>query len=450
MKKQLRESKKSKLQISFFILAAVFILILLLIVGYLLFQEYQKTFYPKDVLEKTTDEESTYMQSSHFRSLYHVALDLSSVGFEIYPYDTSDQIYHYDSKVYNRIFHNLSEGSVFLIGRGTGDIVDDVVADTEYLYSFLGDVEPEYTEVHRESGYYNHYQAVFSTGRLTPNNFFRKGDFYISSMEFRIKEDLWVLFIYTADDVTDLKRSTDLIKSMANSMFQGADVAEDEENDSAETGDGAQTKSAPEEDTKKTPGDTSYNNATIKDMVKTDIAFNENVDEWAVAFAKETDLAHADYNDMDEPVSGVKQFLTVTQLQSNTTREICFVAKVKSGKPLHAVLFSPDGMSYYEPTRYEESGEYYFYVTNPENGIWKCVLEIQDCDENIVSLNWHGITSDEDRDYYLLPAAPYVTEKALEVIEGTENPDMVIQNDDALQNDDEIEESYEEFELDME
>ena len=422
MQKQ-NDIRRKKVQIVLFVVITSFVLILLISVAVMLFKEYQKKFYPHNVVDEEIPSECAYMQSDYFRSLYNVALDLSSVGFEIYPYDEQDQIYHYDSKVYNRVYTNLSEGSVFLIGHGTGNIVDDIVGNTENLYSFFGNVDPVYKEESRENGYYNDYQTMFSTGRLSPNNFFRKGDFYISAMELRAKEDLWVLYIFTSDDITNLKYSTELIKSMANSMFQG--------NDDVNSGSLAGTDTITtvddvadlemQESSAKSQSSEEYNNATLKDMIKTDITFNENVDEWAVAYAKSTNLAETDYSDIDEPTEGIKQILTVTQLKSNSTREICFIAKIKSGTPLHAVLFSPDGMSYYEPTRYEDSGEFYFYVTNPVDGIWKCVLELKDCKEDVASLDWHGITNDSDRDYYLLPATPYVTDTAKEVIEQSEN-----------------------------
>lgn len=409
------QSKKHKRTFTVILMIMVsVVLIMAVIYGFwFLYKAYKASFYPEDVLQHETLISPHLMEADAFANLGDIAETVSKSGYAIYPTEDEQQ-FNYDLDLYAKIGTSISSDGYLYIARGSGDIQADICSYINDYYPFTGSVTPVYKDVRYEEGYENGYQAVYSAGTLNASNFFKKNDFHVTAIEYLVKSDLYTVFIYVSTDITDMQGSVALIKNVAQAAFVGCRTDSDSAGNNASVENRTGQEIAETEVSEETASETAQPDNGVSESAGISTDINAGIDTWAQEYAKSGGVG-----DGTAPNFRVDGDITTYDITSKIDKdgypEVVFIAQASKGTPIRAVLFNPSMNAYYEPSRYNEAdGKYYFYVQNPEQGIWRCALQLSG-ETEFCTLIWHEITTDEERDLYLNGPAPVqIDEEAFE------------------------------------
>lgn len=387
--KQKKQKKRGKGSLFFLVGVLLFTVTLLVVACLLLHRVYIQSHYPIDVLDDTCLMPQ-YMDSKQFKELVHVSEDVQQEAFTLYSKDNETSL-NYESDVYARIGSNVGDGTI-VIAHGTGDIHKSIGQYISACYEFIGGASIKtFDELVYEQGYHGGYAAEYSGGKADIANFFLQDGLHLTAIEYQVRDGEYLVLIYASSEYKEMEQATLLLKAVGSSLLEGnGEVYLPGEITTLQNS----TVSLPKtEDSKASEPESlvleqepTEDNVTLEDI-------NSDNGTWIETYAENGGLST-----MGEPVREEEGDMTTMECTATVTRDyeqLMFVYQCIDGIPMEAILFSPDFSQYYEPVRYDSSdGKYYFFVKQPQQGLWRGVLKLKDCKEYGI-LNYYHVTDEE-------------------------------------------------------
>lgn len=203
------------------------ILVLVLGIGGYLYGEYKNSFYPEQVVEEMgISALARTMRAGRYMELYDIAMAMADDGNGILltPVNRRRE-FDYEGDILIRMSTSTGSGRI-VVAQGTGNITDDIKAHAKEYASFIGKVEPVYTEKVSESGLLSGYQAAYSCGYITCGNVLSEQSFYLVALEFATNEIDRLFVVYTTQDYKELGTNLKVIEDFALLALSGSDINE--------------------------------------------------------------------------------------------------------------------------------------------------------------------------------------------------------------------------------
>lgn len=214
--------RKPKLPIGLFIILGI--LTAFTAVGIVVLAGFIKdTYYPSGIMQTGGLSAFTRMMDKpEYMPLRDIVTDISNegAGILISPLDDDNTSFNYTSDTYATLYTSASSG-IIVVGKGSGSAEEDIKAHTGDFYDFVGSIDPSYKEKVHEEGTANGFSGIYSAGYLSTGNFFKKGGFYVVSLELLARENEFFFISYATEDISELKSHAELILRFATKALEG-------------------------------------------------------------------------------------------------------------------------------------------------------------------------------------------------------------------------------------
>lgn len=235
--KKVKKAKKKhlKAKIVTSIITLFVIMVALLGIGTYLYGEYKNTFYPENVVESMEMSAlARQMTQGRYMRLYDIAMTMAENGNGVLLTPIGKREFDYDSDMMVRMSTSSGSGRI-IVAQGSGNIVDDIKTHAKEYASFIGKVEPFYTEKVSESGLLSGYQAAYSCGYITCGNVLSEQSFYLVALEFATNDIDRLFVVYATQDYRELGSNLKVIEDFALLALTGSEVPNEETDDSVNT-----------------------------------------------------------------------------------------------------------------------------------------------------------------------------------------------------------------------
>ena len=216
-KKRIKNKKKRlKAKIIMSVLSLVIILVLSLGIGTYLYGEYKNSFYPEQVVEEmSVSALARTMRAGRYMELYDIAMTMAEEGSGVLltPINHRRE-FDYEGDVLVRMSTSTGSGRI-VVAQGTGNIVNDIKEHAKEYASFIGKIEPVYTEKVSESGLLSGYQTAYSCGYITCGNVLSEKSFYIVALEFATNDIDRLFVVYATSDYRELGTNLKVLEDFA-------------------------------------------------------------------------------------------------------------------------------------------------------------------------------------------------------------------------------------------
>lgn len=212
-----------------FIIALLFLLIGMSIVGYSLFNEYVYTHLPTDVVERNTISVFTKtMISEEYMELADVVITLADEGNGpmLSPFASNQISFDYEGEYLARLSTTSGSG-LLVVGKGSGDVRADIEHYGKYYDQFVGNLTTKYKENIFEEGTINGFKANYSAGKIVCSTPFMKDNYYVIAIEYEVSSSNNLFVVYATKDFKELKKNISLIKNFSTLTLKGKATDED-------------------------------------------------------------------------------------------------------------------------------------------------------------------------------------------------------------------------------
>lgn len=247
--KKVEEKKRKKKHLKAKIITSMISLMLILIaaagIGTYLYGEYKSSFYPENVIEPMEMSAlARKMTQGRYMELYDIAMAMAEDGNGalLTPAGRRRE-FDYEGDILVRMSTNTGTGRI-VVAQGSGNIVEDIKKHAKEYASFIGKVEPTYTEKVSESGLLSGYQTVYSCGYITCGNVLSEQSFYLVALEFATNDIDRLFVIYTTNDFRELGSNLKVIEEFSLLALEGSGT---EQGDNMSSDDTESTISSEEE-----------------------------------------------------------------------------------------------------------------------------------------------------------------------------------------------------------
>jgi len=232
-----KKVKKKKKHLKARIISSMVVLFILSVgllgIGTYLYGEYKNSFYPANVVEPMEMSAlARKMTQGRYMELYDIAMTMAEGGSGVLLTPIGRKSFDYDGDMMVRMSTNSGSGRI-IVAQGSGNIVDDIKTHAKEYASFIGKVEPVYTEKVSESGLLSGYQTAYSSGYITCGNILSEQSFYLVALEFATNDVDRLFVVYATSDFRELGTNLKVLEDFSLLALTGS--GEDKEIDIAES-----------------------------------------------------------------------------------------------------------------------------------------------------------------------------------------------------------------------
>lgn len=220
---------------------AVVLIVIISAIGFIvncLYGVYKDSYYPSNVLDGSSISAfSKIMDSGEYKELKEIAEEMADGGNGYLIYPTGRNVsFDYQGDILSRLTASTGTGYI-VVAKGTGNIQEDILAHVNSYYTFVGKVDPVYSEKVSESGSAGNYYADYSAGYLDCGNFFKREGLYLIALEYRATATESLFVTYVTGNYKELSENFKVIKQFAELALEGKAVPEEEQSTEQEVED---------------------------------------------------------------------------------------------------------------------------------------------------------------------------------------------------------------------